>query len=49
MPKRNYGKIKQYENEILAMKEAGYTKRKIAEEMFFMPNSFEWVRITALE
>ena len=33
MPKRNYGKIKQYENEILAMKEAGYTKRKIAEEL----------------
>lgn len=33
MPKRNYVQIKKYENEILAMKAAGYTKRKIAEEL----------------
>ena len=33
MAKSNYGKIKQYENEILAMKGAGYTKRRIAEEL----------------
>ena len=32
MAKSNYGQIKKYENEILAMKEAGYTKRRIAEE-----------------
>lgn len=31
MAKSNYGQIKKYENEILAMKEAGYTKRRIAE------------------
>lgn len=29
MAKSNYGQIKKYENEILAMKEAGYTKRRI--------------------
>ena len=33
MVKSNYGQIKKYENEILAMKEAGYTKRRIAEEL----------------
>ena len=33
MAKSNYGQIKKYENEILAMKEAGYTKRRIAEEL----------------
>ena len=33
MAKSNYGQIKKYENKILAMKEAGYTKRRIAEEL----------------
>ena len=33
MAKSNYGQIKKYENEILAMKEAGDTKRRIAEEL----------------
>ena len=33
MAKSNYGQIKKYENEILAMKEAGYKKRRIAEEL----------------
>ena len=33
MAKSNYGQIKKYENEILAMKEADYTKRRIAEEL----------------
>ena len=32
MPKRRYTHIKEKEKEILAMKEAGYTKREIAEK-----------------
>lgn len=33
MVKRRYTKIKEYESIILAMREAGYTRREIADEL----------------
>ena len=42
MSKRRYTKIKEYEADILSMREAGYTRREIAGELGLELKQIEW-------
>ena len=42
MGKRRYTKIKEYEPVILSMREAGYTRREIADELGLDLKQIEW-------
>ena len=42
MGKRRYTKIKEYESVILSMREAGYTRREIADELGLEIRQIEW-------
>ncbi len=42
MGKRRYTKIKEYEPVILSMREAGYTRREIADELGLELKQIEW-------
>ena len=42
MSKRRYTKIKEYEAVILSMREAGYTRREIADELGLEVKQIEW-------
>ena len=42
MGKRRYTKIKEYESVILSMREAGYTRREIADELGLELKQIEW-------
>jgi transposase len=42
MGKRRYTKIKEYESVILSMREAGYTRREIADELGLDLKQIEW-------
>ncbi len=42
MSKRRYTKIKEYEAVIVSMREAGYTRREIADELGLELKQIEW-------
>ena len=42
MGKRRYNKIKEYESVILSMREAGHTRREIADELGLELKQIEW-------
>lgn len=42
MSKRRYTKIKEYEADIVSMREAGYTRREIADELGLELKQIEW-------
>ena len=42
MGKRRYTKIKEYESVILSMREAGHTRREIADELGLALKQIEW-------